>query len=297
MEHFLGYHNAVDGGPYFRDEKSKHAEIENFFTAKPFRPDTLIGNKLWVIEGRDTPRQYRIVSTGTITAAVWEKRPEIYRTSEQEDGLSIEFSVNESNDPIEVTNLSWFRKLKDSYQNFSIGFTRITDPEIVKEIESAWESRGTIDSSNAMADVQNILTDAETGITTKKRLIDARLGQGRFRDQLEIRWGNACAITGCKIPAALRASHIKAWRHSNNDERLDPNNGLLLAAHVDALFDTGLVTFLDNGKMLLSKQITANDQMILRLSGSLSKLLTLGEKNFLRHHRQFVFQDNKKADT
>ena len=106
MEHYLGYHNAVDGGPYFRNEKNKRAATGNFFTAKPFKPDTLIGNKLWVIEGRDTPRQYRIVSTGTITAAIWEKRPEIYRTSEQNDGLSIEFSVSEFNDPREVTNFN-----------------------------------------------------------------------------------------------------------------------------------------------------------------------------------------------
>jgi putative restriction endonuclease len=38
----------------------------------------------------------------------------------------------------------------------------------------------------------------------------------------------------------LRASHIKPWSDCSNRERLDPLNGLLLVAHIDALFDNGL---------------------------------------------------------
>jgi HNH endonuclease len=293
MEHFLGYHNAEDGGPYFPNDKSKRAPTGVFFTAKGFRPDTLIGNKIWVIEGREVPRQYRIVSTGTITNAVLEKRPDHYRTSEKEDGLTIEFRVDEFNDPIEVTRYDWFRKLRENQQNFSYGFTRLSDPNNVKEIEAAWSTRGTIASSPALADVENILNDKTVDTTTKKRLVDARLGQGRFRDELEARWGNVCAVTGCKISSVLRASHIKAWRSSSDEERLDPNNGLLLAAHIDALFDCGLITFRDDGGMLISKQVTAQDKMTLQLGRSLSKILTNGEKKFLRHHRNNVFQDNR----
>jgi hypothetical protein len=68
MNHYLGHHNAEEGGQFGHDGK--------LFTAKSFRPDTLIGNRLWVIEGRGTPRQCRMVSTGEIKAVTLEKRPE-----------------------------------------------------------------------------------------------------------------------------------------------------------------------------------------------------------------------------
>ena len=73
--------------------------------------------------------------------------------------------------------------------------------------------------------------------TTRQALINARLGHGQFRVDLERRWNGRCALTGCGITAMLRASHIKPWAKSSNHDRLNPDNGLLLAAHVDALFD------------------------------------------------------------
>jgi hypothetical protein len=81
------------------------------------------------------------------------------------------------------------------------------------------------------------------GITKTERaaLIAARLGQRRWRQELDSIW-KVCAITGCDIRELLRGSHIKPWRKCSNSERLDPNNGLLLRADVDALFDSGLIT-------------------------------------------------------
>jgi hypothetical protein len=294
MEHFLGYHNAEDGGPYFANEKSKRSTTGIFYTAKDFRAETLVGNKIWVIEGREAPRQYRIVSTGTITNVALERRPDRYRTSEREDGLTINFRVEEFNDPIEVTGYDWFRRLRERLQNFSYGFTRLTDPNNVNELEAAWTTRGTVASNSTLADVEKISNDETIDLTTKRRLVDARLGQGRFRDELETRWENACAVTGCKISSVLRASHVKAWRNSTNQERLDSNNGLLLAAHIDALFDCGLITFRDDGRMLVSKQVTDREKRILQLGSSLSKKLTNGEKRFLHYHRESVFKDNRE---
>lgn len=55
----------------------------------------------------------------------------------------------------------------------------------------------------------------------------------------EQRWNGLCALTGCAISEILRACHIKPWKKSSNPERLNPANGFLLIAHVDALFDGG----------------------------------------------------------
>ncbi len=101
----------------------------------------------------------------------------------------------------------------------------------------------TVDRTSLVAELEQI--ERVKDRTTRKCLIDARLGQGQFRVDVEKLWRGACGVTGCRISAVLRASHIKPWSQSNNKERLDPENGILLAAHIDALFDRGLITFLE----------------------------------------------------
>ena len=53
----------------------------------------------------------------------------------------------------------------------------------------------------------------------------------------------------------LTASHIKPWRASNNREKIDGNNGLLLSPHVDRLFDHGYISFTDLGEILVSPKL------------------------------------------
>jgi putative restriction endonuclease len=92
--------------------------------------------------------------------------------------------------------------------------------------------------------------------TTRKSLLESRIGQGRFRTDLVSVWGGRCAITGLDLVPILRASHIKPWRDSDNRERLDENNGLLLAPAYDSLFDAGLISFSDIGAIVISPKLT-----------------------------------------
>ena len=126
--------------------------------------------------------------------------------------------------------------------------------------------------------------------TTAQALIEARIGQGRFRADLEREWNGTCAVTGCGILPMLRASHIKPWEASNDSERLDSENGLLLTAHIDALFDKGLISFQDDGTMLLSRQIGIKDRMYFRLPGKLRVKPSKQRKQFLSYHRDHVFE-------
>lgn len=98
---------------------------------------------------------------------------------------------------------------------------------------------------------------AQLPATTRKAMINARLGQGGFRKALLLTWKRRCAVTGCAIVEALRASHIKPWAESSDSERLDPANGLLLVGTLDALFDSGLVTFTKSGSMMRARQLSA----------------------------------------
>lgn len=140
-----------------------------------------------------------------------------------------------------------------------------------------------------VGDLEQLLTDKLINSeTARQALINARLGQGQFRTDLERRWNGLCAVTNCGISAMLRASHIKPWSKSSNRERLSPANGILLAAHIDALFDCGLISFADDGTMLVSAQIV-DDLKQFNLPNRLRREPTPAEKRFLAYHRRYVF--------
>ncbi len=87
--------------------------------------------------------------------------------------------------------------------------------------------------------------------TDREAVVLARRGQGLFKQNV-MRIENACRLTRVDRVEHLRASHCKPWRDSNNQERLDGNNGLLLTPNADHLFDRGFISFEDNGKLLVS---------------------------------------------
>jgi putative restriction endonuclease len=140
-------------------------------------------------------------------------------------------------------------------------------------------------------DLANIIRQPDTKQTTIKALVDARLGQGEFRSSVLRLWGGCCAVCGSSTLAAIRASHIKPWRDSTNDERLNPTNGLPLVASLDALFDAGLISFEASGRMLVSSRLKSAEQVILRLVGkSLTKKPTNETAKYLLHHRAKIFK-------
>ena len=91
--------------------------------------------------------------------------------------------------------------------------------------------------------------------TVREALVKQRRGQDKYREALEKLWSGRCPITGINHPAFLVASHAKPWADSNPTERLDPFNGILLAVHIDRLFDGGWISFTDAGQILLSPQL------------------------------------------
>lgn len=106
--------------------------------------------------------------------------------------------------------------------------------------------------------------------TEAERLVVQRVGQNIFRDALMEYWGGTCAVLGVTEPRLLRASHIKPWAECETDaERLDVYNGLLLAAHLDAAFDTFLISFDDEGRIIIADALTASDRTALGLSSEL----------------------------
>jgi putative restriction endonuclease len=106
--------------------------------------------------------------------------------------------------------------------------------------------------------------------TEVERLIIQRIGQNVFRKSLMDYWGGRCPITGIDQPELLHASHIKPWADCVTDtERLDVFNGLLLAVHLDAAFDAALISFADQGALMMSDGLTERSRAVLGLKEGL----------------------------
>lgn len=138
---------------------------------------------------------------------------------------------------------------------------------------------------DAGLDIAAIERDSSLTPTTKKQLIDARIGQGVYRQKLEKLWNGKCAVLGIENRRVLRASHVKPWRLSSNAERLDPHNGLLLAAHLDALFDAGLITFSSSGEMIVGRELSGSDRELMNMGSRLRRNPSRRLQSYLTHHR------------
>ena len=133
--------------------------------------------------------------------------------------------------------------------------------------------------------------------TEAERLVVQRVGQDVFRRGLFEYWDGRCAITGLAVRELLRASHIKPWAACNTDaERLDVFNGLLLAAHLDAAFDAGLITVADDGTVLVSTMLPPDARSVVGLDGSLTvRSLHHAHERYLRSHRATIFRTSAEA--
>lgn len=159
----------------------------------------------------------------------------------------------------------------------SVRETPILDFTAPLEVKEAWESHE---------------VEAITGLsilaTEKESLVRARRGQGKYRTEL-LRFEHECRISHVRNPEYLIASHIKPWRHSDNDERLDGENGLLLNPNVDLLFDRGLISFEDNGDVIFSPVADLIDLPKMGIDPSQPLNVgsfTSGQKSYLAFHRR-----------
>ena len=130
--------------------------------------------------------------------------------------------------------------------------------------------------------------------TERSGLVVSRVGQGYYRQQIIEKWKGQCAITGLSVKSLLIASHIVPWSESNDEERLDPDNGILLSPNFDALFDKHLISFNDDGSIIVSETILSKYRETLGLSNSIYISVDDGMIKYLRrHHRRFKANETK----
>ncbi|MDN7138095.1 HNH endonuclease [Pseudidiomarina sp. 1APP75-27a] len=145
-----------------------------------------------------------------------------------------------------------------------------------------------LSDAEAQYDIAVIEKDETIAETTKPTLIQARRGQGRFRERLIAQW-QGCALTGYSNISLLMASHIKPWSKSSNDERLDPYNGLLLIPNLDKAFDLHFISFSDKGRILVSEQL--GDFHALGINKDMQVKLSEQHLPFMSSHRETYFEN------
>jgi hypothetical protein len=120
--------------------------------------------------------------------------------------------------------------------------------------------------------------DHATGTTSRKstttptpegmmvqRLVWVRKNHVGFRDPVEQHWEGKCAVADHDCddhPGLLIASHIYPWARSTPKQKTDVHNGLLLSSPIDRLFDQGLISFADDGMMLVSNDLAPRTKRV-----------------------------------
>lgn len=156
-------------------------------------------------------------------------------------------------------------------------------PALADDLEF-WESKMESD----------IVSDTSVIETEKLSIVKARVGQGVFRERVSL-IEKKCRITGVDNPVHLIASHCKPWRDSNNQERLDGENGLLLTPSIDHLFDRGFIGFENNGRLIISPVAHRPSLQLMGIDTAQTVNVgkfSSGQQKFLEFHRKSVFLES-----
>jgi len=149
--------------------------------------------------------------------------------------------------------------------------------------------------------INNVLTSKSKELptaTTVERLVEARVGQVKFRKQLlQNPKTSKCAFTGITEPSLLIAGHIKPWAVSNNSERLNPQNGLLFTPTFDRLFNNGYISFKENRNLLISPLLSKKTVGLLGIVQYMDiNIPFLGtsyneRRKFMDYHRSHIYRE------
>jgi hypothetical protein len=147
-----------------------------------------------------------------------------------------------------------------------------------------------LDKEIANERIEQIENDTTISETEKENIIKARVGQGYYR-KLIVEKYKQCIISGIDDERILIASHIKPWNSSNNSERINQDNGLLLSPTYDKLFDNGFISFRNSGAIMLSNHFSDDNFRRVHLTNEdkFDIKITSQMKIFLEFHRDTIF--------
>lgn len=204
--------------------------------------------------------------------------------------------------------LDWYSDLEESNEEsaestFHGKATKPSSPNSNKKPVSPNLNR--VQRNTITANDQETLERDTPSLKTDEReaVVKVRFGQGGFRELLlnYKTHGDKCWMSGIEGKRLLIASHIKPWSHCKEEpnSRGNPDNGLLLSALWDTVFDAGLISFDADYKVVASSELSESARCALNLSEhtSLPEMFrTESRKGYLAYHRAKVFESWNKAE-
>lgn len=174
------------------------------------------------------------------------------------------------------------------------------EEEVWEEFHGNWEELA-YESERILAEFKN--EDVENSADLDKEnlpsegkeretIVKTRVNQSFFRKTVLASYDNRCCITGIQIPELLIGSHIKPWS-SDQENRMNPRNGLCLNALHDKAFDRGLITIDEDFKIVISEKLEEVDKNFFKVyQGGKIKLPQkfYPEKEFLQYHNDVIFK-------
>ena len=168
---------------------------------------------------------------------------------------------------------------------------------IKPEMESAIESLQLFRRNRSPAkhdistadEVKNAADTAEFEGWDRLAMLKARVNHGKFRSKV-LKARKACQICGLKTKQLLIASHIKPWAKSDPSEKTDIDNALLLCPIHDALFDMGFISFADDGKILLSAELSEEELRLMNIDKNFMLKIPEGMRKYITYHRENIFR-------
>ncbi|WLV25871.1 HNH endonuclease signature motif containing protein [Aciduricibacillus chroicocephali] len=155
-------------------------------------------------------------------------------------------------------------------------------------------------STDVYIEVESIVKAAPEQIeiteTEKERVIKSRIGQSTFKKSL-INIEKKCSLCSVTDERFLIASHIKPWSQSNNRERLDANNGLLLCPNHDTLFDKGYISFDEDGVILVSSSLDKRTKIFLNINENIKIKMNNNQQDYMKWHRDNLYSEFKQLST
>lgn len=137
--------------------------------------------------------------------------------------------------------------------------------------------------------LQNTLNSNPGAGTDVEKIVKTRISQGSFRRLLLLEH-HQCSLCNISTTSVLRASHIKEWSEASREERIDADNGLLLCANHDALFDRHQISFNpDSGDICISSSISAEQRNALNLPSTFNLAMSDRMKAYMQvHYKKFT---------
>ena len=149
------------------------------------------------------------------------------------------------------------------------------------------------DIENEIKVIEKAINQKEPIRTTIERVVKSRIGQNKFRIEVIKACNGLCPFTKINDVSLMNAGHIKPWSVSNDEEKLDPQNGFLFTLTYDRLFNNGFMSFTDDRKLIVSSMVSKKNLKLLNLvegSEIAIPLIKGKRKTYLDYHREIVFR-------